>query len=200
MSKASLLHDLEKAFRCLPGIGPRSASRMAMHLIERDKAGGFKLAIALTECLEKIEHCNVCSNLTECQPCLICADSERSDSLLCVISSPADIVAIEKSGLFTGKYHCLNGLLSPLDGLGPQEIGLPLLIERIQTYRPDEVLIALASTVEGEATTHQIVSLASGISRVTRLAQGVPVGGELDQIDMSTLAQAFMARNEVSKG
>ena len=199
MSSSPLFQRLEKALRCLPGVGPKGASRMALHLIERNREGGLALANALRAGIEGIENCNVCSNLTETQPCAICSDPGRSDTLLCVISSPADILTIEQSDLFKGRYHCLKGLLSPLDGLGPQEIGLPALIARIQADPPDEVLIALAATIEGEATTHQIGVRIGGITKVTRLAQGLPVGGELDQIDMSTLAQALMSRNEVSR-
>ncbi len=197
MSVSPLLTSLEKALRCLPGVGPRSASRMALHLLERDRERGLHLAEVLAQALEMIEHCEICSNLTEIQPCRICQDSSRDQSLLCVVSSPSDILAIEQSGLFKGHYHCLSGLLSPLEGLGPEEIGLSRLIQRVHDERPSECLVALASTVEGEATTHQIVSSLSGQTRVTRLAQGVPVGGELDHIDVSTLSQALASRTEI---
>ncbi|MEK9670170.1 MAG: recombination mediator RecR [Gammaproteobacteria bacterium] len=197
MSTSSLLTRLEKALRCLPGVGPRSASRMALHLLERDRDGGLHLAEVLGQALEMIEHCEICSNLTEIQPCRICQDSSRDQSLLCVVSSPTDILAIEQSGLFKGRYHCLSGLLSPLEGLGPEEIGLSQLIQRVHNEKPSECLVALASTVEGEATTHQIVSSLGGRTRVTRLAQGVPVGGELDHIDVSTLSQALASRTEI---
>lgn len=197
MSVSPLLTSLEKALRCLPGVGPRSASRMALHLLERDRERGLHLAEVLTQALEMIEHCEICSNLTEIQPCRICQDSSRDQSLMCVVSSPSDILAIEQSGLFKGRYHCLSGLLSPLEGLGPEEIGLSRLIQRVQNEKPSECLVALASTVEGEATTHQIVSSLSGQTRVTRLAQGVPVGGELDHIDVSTLSQALASRTEI---
>jgi recombination protein RecR len=197
MSVSPLLTSLEKALRCLPGVGPRSASRMALHLLERDRERGLHLAEVLTQALEMIEHCEICSNLTEIQPCRICQDSTRDQSLMCVVSSPSDILAIEQSGLFKGRYHCLSGLLSPLEGLGPEEIGLSRLIQRVQNEKPSECLVALASTVEGEATTHQIVSSLSGQTRVTRLAQGVPVGGELDHIDVSTLSQALASRTEI---
>jgi recombination protein RecR len=117
--------------------------------------------------------------------------------LLCVVSSPSDILAIEQSGLFQGRYHCLSGLLNPLDGLGPNEIGLSDLVMRVEREQPTECLVALASTVEGEATTHQIVSQLRSITRITRLAQGVPVGGELDHLDISTLSQALASRTEI---
>ncbi|HAY54591.1 MAG TPA: recombination protein RecR [Gammaproteobacteria bacterium] len=197
MSISPLLVSLEKALRCLPGVGPRSASRMALHLLERDRERGLHLAATLTQALEQIEHCEKCQNLTEIQPCRICQDDTRDQQLLCVVSSPSDILAIEQSGLFQGRYHCLSGLLSPLDGLGPNEIGLSDLVMRVEHEQPTECLVALASTVEGEATTHQIVSQLRSITRITRLAQGVPVGGELDHLDISTLSQALASRTEI---
>ena len=197
MSISPLLVSLEKALRCLPGVGPRSASRMALHLLERDRERGLHLAATLTQALEQIEHCEKCQNLTEIQPCRICQDDTRDQQMLCVVSSPSDILAIEQSGLFQGRYHCLSGLLSPLDGLGPNEIGLSDLVMRVEREQPTECLVALASTVEGEATTHQIVSQLRSITRVTRLAQGVPVGGELDHLDISTLSQALASRTEI---
>ena len=197
MSISPLLVSLEKALRCLPGVGPRSASRMALHLLERDRERGLHLAATLTQALEQIEHCEKCQNLTEIQPCRICQDDTRDQQLLCVVSSPSDILAIEQSGLFQGRYHCLSGLLSPLDGLGPNEIGLSDLVMRVEREQPTECLVALASTVEGEATTHQIVSQLRSITRITRLAQGVPVGGELDHLDISTLSQALALRTEI---
>ena len=199
MSVSPLLISLEQALRCLPGVGPRSASRMALHLLERDRQRGLHLAEILSEALDLIEHCEICSNLTEIQPCRICQDTARDQSLLCVVSSPSDILAIEQSGLFKGHYHCLAGLLSPLDGLGPEEIGLSKLVQRVSSENPTECLVALASTIEGEATTHQIVSSLSGRTRVTRLAQGVPVGGELNHIDVSTLSQALASRTEIKQ-
>ena len=197
MSISPLLVSLEKALRCLPSVGPRSASRMALHLLERDRERGLHLAAILTQALEQIEHCEKCQNLTEIQPCRICQDDTRDQQLLCVVSSPSDILAIEQSGLFQGRYHCLSGLLSPLDGLGPNEIGLSDLVMRVEHEQPTECLVALASTVEGEATTHQIVSQLRSITRITRLAQGVPVGGELDHLDISTLSQALASRTEI---
>ncbi|MDA8704559.1 recombination mediator RecR [Litoricolaceae bacterium] len=197
MSISPLLVSMEKALRCLPGVGPRSASRMALHLLERDRERGLHLAATLTQALEQIEHCEKCQNLTEIQPCRICQDDTRDQQLLCVVSSPSDILAIEQSGLFQGRYHCLSGLLSPLDGLGPNEIGLSDLVMRVEHEQPTECLVALASTVEGEATTHQIVSQLRSITRITRLAQGVPVGGELDHLDISTLSQALASRTEI---
>ncbi len=197
MSVSPLLTSLEKALRCLPGVGPRSASRVALHLLERDRERGLHLAEMLSQALERIEHCKICRNFTDIQPCPICQDVSRDRSLLCVVSSPGDILTIEQSGLFKGRYHCLSGLLSPLEGLGPKEIGLSELIQRIHNEKPAECLVALASTVEGEATTHQIVTNISGSTRVTRLAQGVPVGGELDHIDLSTLSQALASRIEI---
>ena len=199
MSVSPLLQDLESALRCLPGVGPRSSARMALHLLERDRERGLNLAKTLHQALVEIEHCEYCRNLTEIQPCRICKDESRDQNLLCVVSSPSDLLAIEQSGLFRGRYHCLAGLLSPLEGLGPQEIGLSALLERVQRDKPDECLVALASTVEGEATTHQIVMGLGDSVCVTRLAQGVPVGGELDHLDISTLSQALASRTQVQR-
>ena len=138
MSISPLLVSLEKALRCLPGVGPRSSSRMALHLLERDRERGLHLAATLIQALEQIEHCEKCQNLTEIQPCRICQDDTRDQQLLCVVSSPSDILAIEQSGLFQGRYHCLSGLLSPLDGLGPNEIGLSDLVTRVEREQPTE--------------------------------------------------------------
>ena len=199
MSVSPLLQELESALRCLPGVGPRSAARMALHLLERDRNRGLNLAETLKKALVEIKHCECCRNLTEIQPCRICQDESRDQNLLCVVASPSDILAIEQSGLFGGRYHCLAGLLSPLEGLGPQEIGLATLFERVQREKPNECLVALASTVEGEATTHQIVAGLGDSICITRLAQGVPVGGELDHLDISTLSQALSSRTEVQR-
>ncbi|MDB9862427.1 recombination mediator RecR [Litorivicinus sp.] len=192
-----LLKSLEQAFRCLPGVGPRTALRMSLHLLERDRQRGIHLAETMKQALENIEHCEQCRNLTESQPCWICQDEGRDDELLAIVASPTDILAIEQSGLFQGRYYCLTGLLSPLDGVGPEEIGLPGLVRRIHASPPKECLIALASTVEGEATTYQIITALNGLTRLTRLAQGVPVGGELDHLDASTLSQALSSRTEI---
>lgn len=199
MSVAPLFRALEQSLRCLPGVGPRSATRMALHLLERDRERAAGLASALVDALERLTHCNRCHNLTETQPCGICRNPERETGVLCVVGSPGDILAIEQSGLYTGQYYCLQGLLSPLEGLGPEDIGLPALFARVQDERPSEVVIALASTVEGEATTHQIVMQLKGQTRLTRLAQGVPVGGELDHIDATTLSQALASRTELGR-
>lgn len=197
MSVSPLFKSLEQAFRCLPGVGPRSATRMALHVLERDRDRAEALATTLMRALVEISHCERCRNLTETQPCGICRDDSRDASLLCVVSSPGDILAIEQSGLFKGRYHCLSGLLSPLEGLGPEEIGLSSLLDRVETENPSEVILALASTVEGEATTYQLTVMLQSKTKLTRLAQGVPVGGELDHIDATTLSQALASRTEL---
>ncbi len=197
MSVSPLFKALEQAFRCLPGVGPRSATRMALHVLERDRERAGALAETLARALEEIEHCERCRNFTETQPCAICRDDSRDGEALCVVSSPGDILAIEQSGLFRGRYHCLSGLLSPLEGLGPDEIGLSSLVDRVMAERPTEVILALASTIEGEATTFQVTALLKGHTKLTRLAQGVPVGGELDHIDATTLSQALASRTEL---
>lgn len=198
MMGRGLFFELEQAFRCLPGVGPRTATRMALHVLERDRMRAGQLAKTLAQALEEMTHCSLCHALTEIQPCRICQAPEREQSMLCIVSSPGDILAIEQSGLFQGRYHCLSGLLSPLDGLGPVEIGLPQLMTRIDQEAPAECIIALASTIEGEATTHQLTVALAGRTRLTRLAQGVPVGGELDHLDASTLSYAFQSRTAIS--
>ena len=197
MSLSPLLDQLERALRCLPGVGQRTASRMALHLLERNRAAGLQLAQALDAAMTQIGECAQCSVPTEDTVCRFCADTTRDPSIWCVVTGPADDHAIEHSGLFTGRYHCLRGTLSPLDGRGPDDIGLPSLYARIEAEQPRELIIALPSTVEGEATTFQIQATLGRRLRVTRLAQGVPVGGDLGQLDATTLSHALLSRTEV---
>lgn len=197
MSLSPLLDQLERALRCLPGVGQRTASRMALHLLDRERERGLLLAQALEAALTHIKTCVQCGVPTESQVCRFCSDSARDEGLWCVVSSPADVLAMEQAGLYRGRYHCLQGTLSPLDGRGPDEIGLPQLYARVAAEQPSELIIALPSTVEGEATTYQIqVSLKHSV-RITRLAQGVPVGGDLGQLDATTLSHALLSRTEV---
>ena len=197
MSLSPLLDQLERALRCLPGVGQRTASRMALHLLERNRAGGLHLALALEAAMTQIGECQQCAVPTEDALCQFCADTTRDHRIWCVVCGPADVQAIEQSGLFQGKYHCLRGTLSPLDGRGPEDIGLPNLYARIEAEQPSELIIALPSTVEGEATTFQIQATLGRRLRVTRLAQGVPVGGDLGQLDATTLSHALLSRTEV---
>ncbi len=191
----SLLARLIEALRCLPGVGPKSAQRMALHLLERDREGGRTLSVLLGEAMEAIGRCVECRDLTECERCAICANPKRDRGLLCVVESPVDVLAIEQATAFSGTYFVLLGRLSPLDGIGPAELGLDELERRLDREPPREMIIATNPTVEGEATAFYLNKLASarGIA-VSRIAHGVPLGGELEYIDQSTLAHAFGSR------
>lgn len=191
----SLLARLIEVLRCLPGVGPKSAQRMALHLLERDREGGRTLSVLLGEAMEAIGRCVECRDLTERERCAICANPKRDRGLLCVVESPVDVLAIEQATAFSGTYFVLLGRLSPLDGIGPAELGLDELERRLDREPPREMIIATNPTVEGEATAFYLNKLASarGIA-VSRIAHGVPLGGELEYIDQSTLAHAFGSR------
>lgn len=199
MSTAPLLEQLIDALRCLPGVGQKSAQRMAYHLLERDREGGRRLAGALAEAVERVGHCESCRDFSETPLCAICASSSRDRSLLCAIESPADRLVIEQATGFRGLYFVLQGRLSPLDGIGPRELGLDKLAERLATGEARELIIATNPTVEGEATAHYLAQLAhqAGV-RPSRLAHGVPLGGELEYVDRGTLAHAFGSRTEIT--
>lgn len=171
---------------------------MAFHLLERNRDGARNLAEKLIQAVDQIGHCAVCRTLTETQVCALCTNPRRNRALLCVVESPADVQAIEQSGTFSGLYFVLMGRLSPLDGIGPEEIGLDKLEERLAAGDVQEVILATNSTVEGEATAHFIAEMAraQGV-RTTRIAQGIPVGGELEYIDGGTLARALVGRREI---
>ncbi|RKG33958.1 recombination mediator RecR [Acinetobacter tianfuensis] len=187
--------QLVQALRILPSVGPKSAQRMALHLIMKNKEGALNLAHALNEATSFIHECNICNSLTENEICDICLSAERDDSLLCVVESPADVMAIEQSGSFRGKYHVLGGHLSPLDGIGPDEIGIPYLIQRLSDGKITEVILATNATVEGQATAHYVVEATKHLPvGMTRIAQGVPQGGELEYVDSHTLSQAVHNR------
>jgi recombination protein RecR len=190
-----LIDELISALCCLPGVGRKSAQRMAFHLLERDSEGGDRLSIALKSAIEKVGRCQQCRTLTEENICGICASQKRKVAHLCVVETPADIVAIEQSGTYQGKYFVLMGRLSPIDGIGPNEIGLPLLDQRLQAEGVEELILATNPTVEGEATAHYIAERARQYNViVSRIAHGVPLGGELEFIDGGTLAHAFSSR------
>lgn len=194
-----LLAELLEALRCLPGVGPRSAQRMALHLLERDRDGARELSRVLADAAERIRRCRRCRNLTERDLCSICASARRDDRVLCVVESPADILAIEQATTFEGRYFVLLGRLSPLDGIGPEELGLAALAERLDAGSVEEMIIATNATVEGEATAHYLHRMATDRAiRVTRLAHGVPLGGELEHTDRSTLAHAFTTRQPIA--
>jgi recombination protein RecR len=193
-----LLDELMEALRCLPGVGPRSAQRMAFHLLERDREAGRRLARVMAEAMDRIGHCRRCRTLTESEVCALCASPSRDEGLLCVVETPADVMAIEQAVDYRGRYFVLGGRLSPLDGIGPAEIGLDLLDARLDEGGIREVILATNTTVEGEATAHYIGEMARerGI-RTTRIAHGVPMGGELEFVDGGTLSHAFAGRRDL---
>jgi len=196
--QSPLIQELIEAFRVLPGVGPKSAQRMAFYLLEQNKNGGSVLAKTLEKAVEEIGHCSLCRTLTEEETCSICQSNSRATGELCIVESPSDVSVIEQSGIFQGQYFVLMGHLSPIDGIGPNEIGLDLLETRLSRKEVVELIIATNPTVEGEATSHYIHQIANRLGiKVTRLAQGIPMGGELEYIDAGTLTQAFISRKEV---
>lgn len=187
--------ELLVALRCLPGVGARSAQRMALHLLERDRDGGRRLAAALAEGMQAIQRCVKCRNFTADELCRICRSDQRDDALVCIVESPADVMAIEAATGFQGRYFVLLGRLSPLDGIGPEDLGLELLERRLADGSIEEIIIATNTTVEGEATAFYLQEMARRHAvKVSRLAQGVPLGGELEHTDRTTLAHAFSSR------
>lgn len=197
MSYSPLLGQLIEALRALPGVGPKSAQRAAFHLLERDRDGALALAGALTAAAAGIGHCSRCRMLTEEETCRICASPERNATLLCVVETPADVVAIEQATGFRGRYFVLMGHLSPLDGIGPAQLGFDLLEARLKAGEVREIILATNPTVEGEATAHFIADVAKRHAvRATRIAHGVPIGGELEFVDGGTLSHAFTGRQE----
>lgn len=195
MSLSPLIQELIQALRCLPGVGSKSAQRMAFYLLERDQPGARNLSHLLLQALEKVGHCQSCRMLTELAICTICQNQGRDETQLCVVESPVDVLVIEQSGQYRGYYFVLMGHLSPLDGIGPSDIGLDLLLQRLHIGNVQEVILATNTTVEGGATAHYIAELIkpSGIT-VSRIAHGVPMGGELEYIDGHTLGQALIGR------
>lgn len=198
MLGSPLLGRLMEALRCLPGVGPKSAQRMAFYLLERDRDGARHLAAVLNEALDRIGRCRLCRTLSETELCAVCADPRRDRSLLCVVETPADVLAVEQATGFRGLYFVLMGHLSPLDGIGPAELGLDRLEARLAEGEVRELIMATNPTVEGEATAHYIAdsARAHGV-RCTRIAHGVPLGGELEYIDGGTLSHAFAGRREL---
>jgi recombination protein RecR len=195
MLKKGLLGQLTQTLCCLPGVGPKTAQRMSFHLLQRDRSGAKILAETLIEALEKIGHCRICRTLTEQDICPVCADKARDASLVCVVENPSDVWIIDQAAVFKGQYFVLHGRLSPLDGIGPDELGLDLLEERMAQGVIKELILATNSTVEGEATAYFIGELARKHQvQASRIAQGVPMGGELEFIDNGTLAHAFNGR------
>lgn len=195
MSFSLTIEKVIKALQCLPGVGPKSAQRMIFYLLERDRDGGRRLAALLEEAMQKVGRCNCCRTLAEEPICGLCRNPARDRSLLCIVESPADVLAIEHTAGFKGLYFVLMGHLSPIDGIGPEEIGVEALKARLEGGEVEEVILATHSTVEGEVTAYYLAELIkSRHIRATRIAQGVPVGGDLDYIDGGTLSKAMLAR------
>jgi recombination protein RecR len=192
------LQSLIEALRCLPGVGPRSAQRMAFHLLQRDRPGAERLAVTLGSALARVRHCEQCNNFSEEPVCALCLSPRRNRGLLCVVETPGDLLMMEQAQCYDGLYFVLMGALSPLDGIGPRDIHLERLLQRAADGVVKEVMLATNFTVEGEATAHYAGELlrAKGV-RVTRIARGLPVGGELEHVDSGTLAQAVMERRSV---
>jgi recombination protein RecR len=195
MSESSLLNELVDAFKCLPGVGARTAQRMSFYLLEHDREAGLRLASAMQQAIEKIGHCKRCRTLTEHELCKICSNVKRDESALCIVENPSDVIALEQATDYRGFYFVLMGKLSPLDGIGPEQLGLDLLDKRLAAGEVKELILATNPTIEGEVTAHYIHEMASrhGVS-ATRIAHGVPVGGELDYVDSGTLSHAFDGR------
>jgi recombination protein RecR len=195
MSDAYTLDALTQALKGLPGVGIKSAARMAFHLMQRDRAAAMRLSRALQEAVERVRHCSRCHTFTESEVCSMCQDAGRDHTKLCVVETPADQLAIERTASFKGLYFVLMGKLSPLDGIGPKDIGLAKLLERAVDGEVQEVILATNFTAEGEATAHVIAEmLKSKGLRVTRLARGVPAGSELEYVDLGTIAHALVDR------
>lgn len=198
MSFSPLIDELITAFKCLPGVGAKSAQRMTFNLLERNRGGALKLSQALHNAMEHINNCEQCRTFTEAQLCNLCNNPSRAQSQqICIVESPQDVLAIEQTSQFKGTYFVLMGHLSPIDGIGPNEIGLDILAQRLQQDTIEEVILATNPTVEGEATAHYISQMCKKHSiRTTRIAHGVPVGGELEYIDGNTLTHAFSGRRD----
>jgi len=194
----STLEELIEALRCLPGVGPKSAQRMAFHLLQRDHAGAQRLGRALDQALARVRHCERCNNFTEQPVCELCSSPRRDQSSLCVVETPADLLMMEQAQVYDGMYIVLMGRLSPLDGVGPKDIHLDRLVKRALDGIVKETILATNFTVEGEATAHYVGELlgARGM-KVSRIARGLPVGGELEHVDSGTLAQAMIERRPV---
>lgn len=199
MKNPPALEQLIESLRCLPGVGPKSALRMAYYLLQRDRKGASGLACALNDALETVGHCELCNNFSEQSTCPTCASEKRDTRLLCVVEMPTDVMMLEQTQSYDGLYFVLMGRLSPLDGIGPKEINLDKLIKRAQNGTVVEVILATNYTVEGEATAHYIMELLKARNiKVSRIARGLPMGGEIEYVDSGTLAQAIMERKQIN--
>jgi len=190
-----MIEKLNKTFCALPGVGNKTAQRFVYHLLERDREGGFELAKALVNAMEHVKHCSSCRTLSEKTICNICANDHRDNTQLCIVETPTDIYAIEQSGVYTGKYFVLSGYLSPIDGIGATELGLDELEQKLSDLKVKEIILATNATVEGEVTAHYISNMAKQFDvQITRIAHGIPIGGELEYADMNTIAHALSGR------
>ncbi len=195
MDSSPLLQQLMQSLRCLPGVGAKTAQRMAYHLLENERDGAARLAKIMVESLERIGHCKQCRTLTEHEVCEICSDQSRNQAMLCIVENPADVQILEHSTDFKGYYFVLMGKLSPLDGIGPAELGLDKLAVQLDEAQVQEIILATNSTIEGEVTAHYISEMAASRNiKTTRIAQGIPMGGELEYIDSQTLSHAISSR------
>ena len=203
MSKVSPLVDgLINAFQCLPGVGPKSAQRMVLHLLERNKDAGLILAQLLEEALESVDKCNSCRIFTESDSCQICSNEKRNKNQICVVESVSDVFAIEQSNQFNGHYFVLHGYLSPIDDIGPEELALDVLFSRARQIETEELILATNSTLEGETTSHFIYDNLKNEThlKITKLARGVPLGGELEYVDRGTIMHALSGRQRLKEG
>ena len=189
------LNQLVEALRCLPGVGPKSAQRMAFHLLHKQRQRGLHLASSLEQAMNNIRHCEQCNNYTEYSLCVLCQNTNRNRDLLCIVENPADVFAIEQSHAFQGYYFVLMGKISPLDGLGPEDIGLPRLKNLVKEREVKEVILALSPSVEGQTTAHFIQQLlGEQLIHISQLAHGIPSGGELEFLDGNTISSALRNR------
>jgi recombination protein RecR len=195
MQFSPLIEEMIEALRCLPGVGPKSAQRMALYLLERDRAGGRQLAEVLAKAMEQVGHCQSCRTLTEETLCRVCSSGKRNSSVLCIVETPADMLALEQTGAYDGRYFVLLGHLSPLEGIGPDDLGFDELQQKLKEEPVEEVILATNPTLEGETTAQYLVELLAPLDvKVTHLAQGIPLGGELEYLDGGTLSRAFAGR------
>jgi recombination protein RecR len=199
LNNPAVLEQLIAALRCLPGVGPKSSTRMAYHLLQRDREGAQKLAASLQQALDKLAHCDYCNNFSEHSVCSLCQDTSRDKSILCVVEMPTDLMMLENTRSYQGQYFVLMGKLSPMDGIGPKDIHLDTLLKRAQDSAIHEVIVATNFTSEGEATAHYIGQMlkSRGI-RVSRIARGLPMGGEIEYVDSGTLSTALLERKSVT--
>ncbi|NLW24825.1 MAG: recombination protein RecR [Clostridia bacterium] len=195
---ADAVAKLIEEFAKFPGIGPKTAQRLAFHVLKGSKEDALALAKALIDAKEKVGHCSVCFNLTDINPCRICSNPNRDAGLICVVEDPRDVVALERTREYKGYYHVLNGALSPMEGIGPEQLKIKELLQRLQKGNVKEVILATNSNVEGEATAMYLAKLIKPLGiRVTRLAQGLPVGGDIEYADEVTLSRAFAGRRDM---